>query len=123
MNKGQAALTLIFFSMVAIIVTTGAVMAIISNTLGASTIEQGTKAYYLAETGAENAILRLLRNPNYSGETTTLNGEGEIQVTVSGQTTKTIISEGYNGSFSRKIEVIIDYNDHNLNIVSWKEIS
>jgi len=123
MKKGQAGLTLMFFSLVAILVTTGAVMAIISNTIGTSTLEQGTKAYYLAETGAENAILRLLRNPNYSGETIVVDSEGEIQVIISGEGLKTIISEGRTGNLLRKIEVIIDYNDHVLNIVSWKEIS
>ena len=67
-QKGQALITLLVFTIVAITITSAAVIIIFTNSIGTSKLEQGTNAYYVAESGAENALLRLLRDPNYSGE-------------------------------------------------------
>lgn len=66
-------------------------------------------------------MLRLLRDPDYSGETLTV-GDGTATITVTGTTTKTITSEGdYNG-FKRKIEVVGTFTNDVFDVTSWEEI-
>ncbi|MBI2611956.1 hypothetical protein HYW54_04415 [Candidatus Gottesmanbacteria bacterium] len=123
MNKtnGQILVTLLFFVVIAIIITSGAVVVILTNSLSASKFAQGNVAYYIAESGIENALLRLLRNPSYNGETLAIE-DATALITVSGDNPKTITSVGSIGNFSRTIEVIADYTDNILTVTSWKEI-
>ena len=67
--KGQALIILLFFAIIAINVTAAATVIILVNSLSGSKFQQGTVAYEIAQAGAENARLRLLRDPNYTGET------------------------------------------------------
>jgi len=125
MNKGQAALTLIFFALVAMIITSAAVMAIVNNNLTQSKMEQSLKAYTAAETGTENALLKLLRQPDYQGETFNIDQNTTVTVTlepIESTSQIIIISQGQVGQINRQIKTIIDYNDNVLQIVSTDEI-
>jgi hypothetical protein len=84
--------------------------------------QQGSIAYEIAESGIENAKLRLLRNPNYAGETLPV-GEGSavILVTNSGGN-YTILSKGVTGNFTRQIQVTATYNNNLFVVTSQKEI-
>lgn len=123
-NKAQILITLLIFMSVGIMITSAAVVLIITNSLGMTKMQEGNLAYSITESGVENALLRLLRNPNYNGETITI-GEGTATISVesSGGNQKTITSSGRLGNFLRKIQVIIDYTNNTLTILSWKEIS
>jgi hypothetical protein len=118
-KSGQTLVTLLVFMVIAIAITSSAVVLTISNSLQASKVEQGTIALQIAESGAENALLRLLRNPGYTGETLTV-GIGTAIITVTGTPVK-IVSEGINGRFRRKIEVGVNTST-TLTVTSWKEI-
>ena len=120
-NQGQALVTLLFFMIIAITVTSGAVMIMLSNSLSASKFDQGNSTYYVAESGIENALIRLLRDPNYTGETLPVDS-GNAIISISGTNSKTIISIGKIGNFSRTIQVTADYTNNILTIQSWKEI-
>lgn len=117
-------MALLFFVMVGIIVTTAATIILATNSLAAQKLSQGEVTRQLAETGAENALLQLLRNKNYTGETLTDIGGvvgDNVTVTVIGTTVKTIDSIATSGEFVRKVEIIANSNDV-LTPVSWKEI-
>src|SRR3989344_794613 len=78
----------------------------------------------VAEAGADNAILRILRDPNstYGGETFTIgNGSATISVNYA-LPTVTINSIGTVGSFVRNIEVIGNYSNNKFSITSFKEV-
>lgn len=125
MNKGQVALTLIFFALVAMIITSAAVMAIVNNNLTQSKMEQSLKAYTAAEAGTENALLKLLRQPDYQGETFNIDQNTTVTVTlepIENTSQIIIISQGQVGQINRQIKTIIDYNDNVLQIVSTDEI-
>lgn len=102
-------------------IVSAAVAVLFINTSSTSTIGSGIEAYYVAEGGAENAILRLLRNPNYTGETLQV-GQGTTTITVTGTDPKTITTVGKIGNFTRQIQVIAGYTDNILTVTSWKEI-
>lgn len=120
-QRGQALVTLLIFMVVAIIVTSAAVVVIFVNSLSSSKLVVGELAYYAAESGAENAILRLLRNPNYTGETLQID-QGSATITITGTDPKTITSVGNFGNFSRTIEIVVGYTNNILTVSSWKEV-
>jgi hypothetical protein len=120
-ESGQTLIALLIFMIVAISVMTTSVILISANSIAASKVEQSISAYNTAESGAENALLRLLRDPFYTGETITVDS-GTAVTTVSGTTTKTITSTGTSGNFIRKIQVVVDYNNNIMTVTSWKEI-
>lgn len=121
LQSGQAIVTLLFFMILAITITSGAVVIILTNSLAATQLHQGNVTYYIAESGAENALIRLLRDPNYTGETMTVD-DGTVIIQVTGTNPKIITSEGKMGNFSRKIQVTADYTDNILSILSWKQL-
>ena len=62
-QQGQALVMLLVFMVVGIVMTTMAVALLIVNATSASNVEQGDMALKIAESGADNALLRILRNP------------------------------------------------------------
>lgn len=121
-NSGQALVTLLFFTIIGMTIITSAAVFVYENSQSASVTEQGTYAYYIAESGIEEALLRLLRDPSYSG---TSNGqplsvgEGSVTIDVVGGT---IIATGKYQSVVRKIQAQTVYNNYIFTISSWKEI-
>lgn len=120
LQSGQTLVLLLVFMVVAITITTAAVIVTLVNSQSATRLEQGEITLGIAEAGMENAILRLLRNPEYSGETLTVNG-GMATIEVSGETTKTITVTGANGNYIRKLQATVDSNSI-LTVTSWQEI-
>jgi len=119
-EKGNALITLIFFALITIIVTSSAVVMMITNSGAVTTVQQGNDAYSVAESGIENALLRLLRNPSYTGEVLPI-GNGTATISVTGTTTKTIISRGRIGEFERSIQVTATYANNVLTVTAWDE--
>lgn len=120
-EKAQAMITLLFFVLISLTITTGAIIIIITNSISASRFQDGTTAYYVAESGVENALLRLLRDPAYAGEVLTI-GEGTSTITVSGTNPKTIVSVGQYGEFRRTVQVQATYSDGYYTFSNWKEL-
>lgn len=119
-QKGQSLVTLLVFMAIAMAIT-AASMTVLLNTM-----ESGTKysdslaALAISESGAENGLLRLVRNPNYTGETLTV-GEGTATIEVNLTNPMTIISTGKVRNNIKQNILEIVYNIGILNVVSWKE--
>jgi len=120
-DTGQALITLLFFVLIALTITSAAIIIIITNSTSASKFQEGTLAYYAAESGVENALLRLLRDPNYTGETLAI-GDTTAVATVSGNNPKTIVSVGQNGKFKRTVQAQMNYNNGYYTFSNWKEL-
>lgn len=120
-KKGQVLISLLFFVVIAMTILSAAIAVMMITSISTAKMEQGLSAYTIAEGGAENALLRLLRDPNYAGETLSI-GNGYATITINGTDPKTIISIGREGNFERTIEVIVTYTDNILTVTSWKEI-
>lgn len=123
MNKrqsGQTLVTLLVFMAVALVLTASATAVAIVNVQAGQRLTLGETALQTAGAGAENALRRLLTNPQYTGETLTV-GSGTAIITVSGSTTKTIISEGVIMNARRKIQVTATYTNTVLTVTEWKE--
>ena len=120
-SRGYSMVAILVISVIGIIISTALIMTVIINSQNASKMEQGFQALATAESSAENAILKLLRDPYYSGESMTI-GNGSAVVTVTGITTKTITSTATYNNFVRTVEIQATYNQGILAIDSWKEL-
>lgn len=119
-EQGQALVMLISFVAIAVVVISSALINMFINMTAATRTQTGDVAYSIAESGVENALIRLLRDTSYVGETLTV-GSGSAVVTVSGTNPKTITSTGSYGSFKRKLQVIASDSAGILSVTSWKE--
>jgi len=119
-QTGQALVLLLIYVVIAITITTAAIAVSISSSQSTDKVYQGATAFDIAESGAETAILKLLRDPNYTGETLTVSG-GTATITITGSTIKTVTSRGTIGNFTRTILATVDTSNNVLVVTSWKE--
>lgn len=117
-SSGQALVTLLFFVIIGVTIISAQAIVLYTNVLAASTVERGIDAYYIAESGAEEAILRILRDPSYSGGQISIDG-GTATIEVD---SGVIISTGAHNNSVRKIKVETATNNGVLTIDSWEEI-
>lgn len=118
---GQTLVVLLVFVAIAMTVVVAAVATVVNSTIGVSQVEAGQTAYILAESGVEEAMLRLLRDPNFTTETLTT-ADGSTTIIVTGSSQKTIVSTATVGNTVRIVQVVAGYTDNVLTVVSWKEI-
>lgn len=118
-KRGYTVVALLFFMTISMVIVTGIVIVVLNNALSISSFEQGTVSYYAAETGAENALLRLLRDPSYSGETLPIDGGSVVIQVGNGIVTSTATI----ANSVRKIQLNWVYNNNVLTITSWREIN
>jgi len=118
MKSGQALVTLLVFIATATIITAAATTVTLINSQTTGKFAQGESALTIAQAGADNAILRLLRNSSYSGEVLNV-GSGTATITVSGSSVKTITAEGKDGNFIRKIQVVGTFVNNTFTVSSW----
>ncbi len=117
-SRGQTLVLLLVFMLISITVTTASVGMIINSSASNDKLYQGSNALTIAEGGAETAMIKLLRDSSYSGETVQI-GNGEAVITVTGTT---VISVGTLNNFSRTIQVTVSTSSGMLTVTSWKEI-
>lgn len=122
-QNGQVLVSILIIIAVSVLATGTAVVASsLSKTTGISTISD--KLLYVTESGVDEALLKLLRNPDlYNGETLLIDSV-YVNVVVKRPTpTKIIItSESIQDSFRRKVEVSAEFVNNILTVTSWKQI-
>lgn len=123
--RGQALITLLFFTVIAVTLVSAAVVMILVNSLSGTKQQQGELAYEIAQSGAEDGLITLLRNPSYVGETLPV-GSGSATITVTGNGTSgnpyIILSKGINGIFAREIQITATYQNNLITVLSRKEV-
>ena len=120
-QRGSVLITLMIFVVVSLIIVSAAVLLVVDSTVISTNQQVGTTAVSVAESGIENAMLRLLRNPSYTGEVVAV-GSGTATITVTGSAPITILSVGRIGDFERKVQVTAVRQSGVLTITSWKEV-
>lgn len=123
-ESGQTIIALLIFMMLAILITTTAVMITVINSQTNTGYSSGELALQAAETGAENAMLQLERDPTYTGETMTINNATTATISVSGTTTRTITSLGTVagiGTYKRTVVVTASYSNNTFTVTNWVE--
>lgn len=122
-QNGQALITLLFFVAISTIVTSAAIVLLYESSISTTRLSEGTLSYSTAESGIEEALLRLLRDPTYTGSTiSNEDGNAIIEVSSTGANTYSIISTSSVRNASRRIQVDIIYNEGVFDITSWREM-
>lgn len=121
LNTGSMLISLMIFVVVSLTIVSAAVLLVVDNTVTVSNQQIGTTAYSVAESGVENALLRLLRNPSYTGEVISV-GDGQAAVTVTGTSPLVITSVGTVGSFERTLQVTATRVNGVLTVTDWNEM-
>jgi len=86
-QSGYMLTALLVFLVVILVITTTSVLVSVSSLRSETYFDSGSEALSAADSGAENAILRLLRDPAYLGETLPV-GNTEVIITVAGSAHK-----------------------------------
>src|SRR3989338_1434467 len=110
-QKGQVFVTLLFFVIIGVTIISAETIVLFTNILSGSTEEQGANAYYVAESGIEEALLRLNRNPGYAGEILSVGGGNAVVQVSNGIITAT----GTYATTVKKIQVQTDRKSTRLN--------
>lgn len=125
--SGQALINLIFFTVIATTVTTAAILMVYVNLQSGTRLQQGIVAYEIAQSGAENGLIRLLRDTSYNGENGLVVGSGTVDILVTGSGTSAdpyvILSKGKIGNYLRQVQIRATYVDNQLTVLSRKEVS
>jgi len=101
-QKGQALIMVILIGIIALIAVVSAATLVISELKKNTTVSFGVSQYQITYGALENALMRVLRDPNYTGETVTL-ATSTCIITVSGSSPKTVEARCSDGTYSRKI--------------------
>lgn len=124
LQSGQALVTLLVVVAIASTIIGAAVAVTIVNSQTTSKFALAEEALSVAETGAETAIIKILRSPDasYLGETQTI-GNGSAQITVSyALPSVTVVSKGQVGNFVRKIQVTGTYQGNKFTVLLYDQI-
>ncbi len=121
-QSGMALTTVLVFSAVAIIIITLGITLTVIQASSSRQFIAAEQALTLAEAGMENALIRLIRDPNYSGETLTLTA-GTATITVVADGTNRIVTVvGENATASRHLQAIVAEENGSSVLTSWQEI-
>jgi hypothetical protein len=121
MRKAQTIVMLLVFMSVAFTITTASVLLSISNSQSNTRLQASNEALAVAESGMENALLRLLRGPSYTGETLPV-GDGEATISLTGTSPVVITSVGQIGDYTKTVRVTGSFVGVIFNISSWQQI-
>jgi hypothetical protein len=119
-EAGQTLIALLVFMLVAMTVTLAATAIAIINIKSDNSLASGQTALLNANSGIENAIVSLERNPAYTGGTITL-ASGTATISISGTTTVTIVSVGTVGRYQRTETATLAYANNIYSLTSWIE--
>ena len=119
-QNGQTLIALLVFMLVATTVTIGASAIAIINIQSNDSITSGSTALLNAESGVEDTILKLERDPSYSGGALNI-GSGSATITVSGSGTYTVVSVGSSGNFQRTVTATLTDTSNVMSLTGWSE--
>ena len=113
-------ITLLVIVVVAIAITSAGAILIMTNTQSTGHYQENVIALKTTESAMENAILRILRDPSYTGESLLVDGN-TVMITVVGDNPKTVTAVGTVGQFTKQIEAVASYDEGIWTVTSWKE--
>ena len=113
---------LVFMAFGLSVIALSATLTVI-NIQNTAKLAQSEQASNYAEAGAEEAILRLIRDPAYSGGSLSLSADTVIGITVTGVgDSRTIISTATYNGFTKKVQAVVSLANNKATLVSWKQI-
>jgi hypothetical protein len=119
-QTGQTLIALLIFMLVAMTITISATAVAIINIKSNNGLSNGQAALQIANSGVENAILVLEKNPAYTGGTMTV-GSGSATISITGTTTLTIVSVATLGKYQRTETATVTQTGTLYSLTNWIE--
>lgn len=120
-QQGQALIMVILIGVISIIAVVSASTLVISELKKNTATASGVAQYAVTYGALENAFMRLLRDPNYSGETVTL-GTSTCYITATSGLTKTVDVRCTNGQYVRKLGATVIFSGGTMSVSGISEI-
>ncbi|GIK84228.1 MAG: hypothetical protein BroJett025_08500 [Patescibacteria group bacterium] len=120
-QSGMALVTVLIFSAIAMVVIVTSISLTTITSQSSRTFLQGQRALHVAESGAENALMRLIRDPTYTQEELTID-DGTARIVVSGTSPRIVTVTGEVGNSVRQVEVQVSDQNGIMTVTSWKEL-
>lgn len=108
-QQGQALIMVILIGVIAIIAVVSASTLVISELKKNTSTSYGVSQYSIAYGALENAFMRLLRDPNYTGETVALSSS-TCYITATAGSTKTVEARCTDGRYVRKVGATVTFS-------------
>lgn len=120
-DSGQILTSVIVFMAFGLSVIAISSVLTIINIQNTAKNSESAQALYYAEAGAEEGIMRLVRDPAYT-QGTLLIDSASVSISVTGDLLNKVITSiaRYNG-FTKKIVVQVSLADGKVTLVSWRE--
>lgn len=113
---------LVFMAFGLSVIALSATLTVI-NIQNTAKLAQSEQASNYAEAGAEEALLRLIRDPTYSGGSLSLSADSVIGITVTGVgDSRTVTSSATYNGFTKKVQAVVSLANNKVTLVSWKQI-
>lgn len=122
-QAGTILTALLVFVAVGLLITTSATILLADQMLAGERDTRTARLLYAAESGAENAILRLLRDPGYTGENITMPDGTEVTISVQLTPAMVITSQSEADQIQRTVQVELVRQNGILEITSWQHVA
>lgn len=119
-NSGQALTSLLIIMFVGLSIITTSSGLINTSLSSTANLLEANDALVIAESGAEDALLKILRNPSYVGGTLPFTN-GLATINIASTNPFTFVSTGFVGQHQRSIRVTINNSNGITTVTSWKE--
>lgn len=119
---GNILIVVLLIMMVAIMITGLVVTQLVISTQSIGATRESERVRAAAESGVENAILILMRNPAYSGGSYVFDGI-TVQVNLDNQAVVTLQVVGSLGLQRHAYQVVLERQSGKLVVTQWREVS
>ncbi len=120
-QPGNILVIVLVMMVVGITIATMSLALVITTTQSMGGAMEADRMRTAAEGAIENAILKVLRNPSYSGETMTIDGI-PITLTVTQGAQTTVMATAVKGTHRQRYQVVLQRTNGVLGVVSWLHI-
>jgi len=120
-QTGQALVLVLVVAAIVLTVSTVAIGVAISSSYSTLRQQNDLLTFAVAESGAEESLIRLLRNPNYSGGNLLVSG-GNATITVGGGQSLIVNSTGEQNNHQKKIQLEFNRAQTVITVSKWGEI-
>lgn len=119
--RGQALIPLLIVIIIILSLGVAAIELAISNIIVSRYFQEETSGYYTVEAVLENALLRTLRNPNYSGEDLQIN-DTSCTIEISGESPRVVTARCESGRWIRKLEAEVYFSEGIMEVENISEV-
>lgn len=120
-NRGQALLPVLIIMVIVLTLGVGTLYLNVGGLLLGSYSQEGEKVLMATEGALENGLLKILRNPFYSGESLQVEGT-PCTISVSSPTPTVMTAECNSGRAIRRLQAEVSFVDGEMFVDNLKEV-